>query len=340
MPFSSLFGRSDAQGVSNRLTSFCRDARSLRRTVTIERLIQHSIVPMPISHLTALLFICFIWAGNFVASAIAVDHLPPMLVTALRFSVVLALLFPFLQRPRAGQWINLLAACWCMGALHFSLVFMALARSADVSSVAILMQVYIPLSTVLAVMILGERIGWRTVSGIGLAFGGVLVVGLDPVVLGQLDVVVMVLVSAFFLALGTIFMRRVQGVGLFSFQAWNALLSLIPLAILTVAIESPVTTLSATSWSSPAIPAILFSAIGASIIGHGTFYWLIQRHEVSAITPFLLLVPVLAVALGVALRGDQPGARLLAGGTMVIGGVLWVTIRARYRRRPLPPAEP
>lgn len=294
---------------------------------------------MPISHRAELLFICFVWAGNFVATAIAVDHLPPLTATALRFAVVLALLFPYLRRPRPGQWVNLLVACWCMGALHFSLVFVALERSADVSSVAILMQVYVPISTILAVLILHERIGWRTISGIGLAFAGVLVVGLDPIVLAQLDVLALVLFSAFFLGLGTIFMRRVQGVGLFSFQAWNALLSLVPLAGLAFLLENPGEAAVTNGWSSPALPAILYSAIGASIVGHGTFYWLIQRHEVNIVTPYLLLVPVLAVVLGVFLRGDQPGARLLTGGAMVIGGVLWVTIRARYRKRPLVPME-
>lgn len=295
---------------------------------------------MPVAHRIALLFICLIWAGNFIASAIAVDHLPPITITAVRFAAVLVLLAPFLKRPQPGQWINLLIACWCMGALHFGLVFMALERSADVSSVAILMQVYIPISTILAVLILGERIGWRTVSGIALAFGGVLVVGLDPVVLAQLDVLALVLASAFFLGLGTIFMRRIQGVGLFNFQAWNALLSLMPLAALALLFESPIQTLAASGWSSPAMPAIAYSAIGASIIGHGTFYWLIQRHEVNAVTPYLLLVPVLAVILSVLLRGDEPGSRLLLGGVMVVAGVLWVTIRARYRKRPMAVAEP
>jgi len=294
---------------------------------------------MPLSHRLALLFICLIWAGNFVVSAIAVDHLPPATVTALRFGLVFALLFPFLRRPRAGQWMNLLIACWCMGALHFGLVFMALDRSADVSSVAILMQVYVPISTLLAVLILGERIGWRTFSGVALAFGGVLVVGLDPVVLAQLDVLAMVLASAFFLGMGTIFMRRVKGIDLFNFQAWNALLSLLPLAVLALVIESPVDTLAATPWSSPAFPAIVYSAVGASIIGHGTFYWLIQRHEVNTVTPYLLLVPILAVILGILIRGDEPGTRLVFGGAMVIGGVLWVTLRARYRKRPVAAAE-
>ena len=291
---------------------------------------------MPIAHSVALLLICLIWAGNFVASAVAVDHLPPVTVTAMRFAAVFALLFPLLRRPRRDQWFNLLVACWCMGALHFGLLFMALERSVDVSSVAILMQAYVPISTLLAILVLGERIGWRTISGIAVAFGGVLVVGLDPVVLAQLDVLVMVLGAAFFLGLGTIFMRRIQGVGLFSFQAWNALLSLIPLVVLALWLESPLDALAASSWSSPAFPAIVYSAIGASIIGHGTFYWLIQRHEVNSVTPYLLLVPVMAVVLGILLRGDQPGPRLLTGGALVIGGVLWITLRARYRRRPLP----
>lgn len=295
---------------------------------------------VPASHRAALIVICLIWAGNFLAAAIAVDHLPPVTVTAMRFALVIGLLFPFLRTPRKGQWLNLLIACWCMGALHFGLVFMALERSADVSSVAILMQVYVPLSTILAVLILGERIGWRTLSGIALAFGGVLVVGLDPVVLAQLDVLAMVLVSAFFLGLGTIFMRRVKGVGLFNFQAWNALLSFLPLALLAWLIESPVEALAVTPWTSPALPAIVYSAAGASIVGHGTFYWLIQRHEVNTVTPYLLLVPILAVLLGVLFHGDQPGPRLMIGGAMVIAGVLWVTIRARYRKQPLPPVEP
>ena len=288
---------------------------------------------MPLPHLAALIGICLIWAGNFLAAAVAVRSFEPVTFTMLRFALVLALLLPFLRLPARGQWINLLTACLCMGALHFGLVFVALARSADISSVAILMQIYVPISTLLAVLLLGERIGWRSTAAIGLAFGGVLVVGLDPLVLAQLDVLVLVLSSAFFLALGTIFMRRVQGVGLFSYQAWNALLSLGPLALLAFWLENPLERIPETPIVSTAWAGLLYSAVGASIVGHGTFYWLVQRHEINRVTPYLLLVPVLAVAMGMIAWGDRPGPRLLIGGLLVISGVLWVTVRARYRGR-------
>jgi O-acetylserine/cysteine efflux transporter len=194
---------------------------------------------MPLAHRAALLAICLIWAGNFLAAAYAVQTLEPVTFTAMRALLVLLLLLPFLKPPARGQWVNLMTACWCMGALHFGLVFIALGRSADISSIAILMQVYVPMSTLLAVFLLGERIGWRSSTAIALAFGGVLVVGLDPLVLAQLDVLALVMASAFFLALGTIFMRRLSGVNVFGFQAWNALLSFIPLAALALWIESP-----------------------------------------------------------------------------------------------------
>ena len=56
-------------------------------------------------------------------------------------------------------------------------------------------------------------------------------------------------------------------------------------------------------------------------------------------TPWLLLVPVFAIALGVAFWGDRPGPRVLLGGAMVLGGVLAIALRAGVRQRTLPPAE-
>lgn len=296
---------------------------------------------MPLSHLSFLLFICLLWAGNFIAAAWAVRMLEPIGFTVVRFALVLVLLLPFLRIPPRSQWGTLLACCWTMGAIHFGMVFLALGRSEDVSSIALLMQVYVPLSTLMAVLLLGERIGWRTTSGILIAFAGVLVMGLDPLVLSQLDVVGLVLAAALSLATGTILMRRLEGIGVFSFQAWNALLSLPPLGLLAVFLETPSEIVTISLERPQVWIAVGYSAIAASIIGHGGFYWLIQRHEVNRITPFLLLVPVLAVMLGIAVWGDRPGPRLLTGGAFVLAGVLWITLRARWRKRARPePAPP
>ena len=297
---------------------------------------------MPTRHFLLLGFICLTWAGNFIAAAWVVNQMEPLSFTVIRFLVVLALLLPLLKPPARDQWLGLLLTCWTMGGIHFALLFIALGRSTDVSSIALLMQVYVPMSTLLAVLFLGERIGWRTTTGILIAFSGVLVMGLDPLVLAQLDVMILVLLAALSLAVGTMLMRRLQGIRVLNFQAWNALLSLPLLIGLALIMGQPLLPEMATLARPSVWGAIAYSAIGASIIGHGGFYWLIQRHEVNTVTPYLLLVPVLAVVLGIVFWGDRPGPRLIIGGSMVLAGVLWITLRMRFRRRagPTHPTTP
>jgi len=295
---------------------------------------------MPLTHALLLLTICLLWAGNFLAAAVAMRHFEPITFTVVRFGLVLILLLVLLRRPPRAQWLRLIGCCWSMGAIHFALIFLALKRSADLSSVALLMQVYVPLSSVLAAWLLGERFGWQTGLAIGIAFAGVLVMGLDPMVLAQLEVVGLVLASALALAIGTVLMRGLNGVKAMSFLAWNAALSLPPLIVLAAWLEQPFGSLDALRQPAEAWFAVLFSAAGASIVGHGSFFWLIQRHEVHRITGFLLLVPLLAVALSVAFWGDRPGPRLILGGALILGGVLWLTLRAKRRNRRRIPEPP
>lgn len=271
------------------------------------------------------LIACLAWAGNFLAAASALTHFPPMLFTALRLTVVLVALAPFLRRPPRDQWPRLVAICLCSGALHFGLIFWGLRLAGDISSVAIALQSYIPMSTLLAVGWLGERIGWRTGAGISVAFAGVLVLGLDPSVVDAPGALGLTLAAALALAVGTTLMRDLRGVDTFSLQAWSALLGLGPLLVGSAVAEdgqlAAVLGAGLQDWS-----GVVYSAVFASILGHGLLYVLVQRHPVSQVTPYLLLTPVFAVVLGVLAWGDRPGPRLVVGGAMVLLGVLVVAL--------------
>ncbi|HWI23744.1 MAG TPA: DMT family transporter, partial [Lysobacter sp.] len=82
-----------------------------------------------------------------------------------------------------------------------------------------------------------------------------------------------------------------------------------------------------------------YAALFASLLGHGLYYVLVQRHPVAQVTPWLLLAPVGAILLGMAFWGDRPGPQLWFGGAMVLGGVLIIALRALAKQRPLPPGE-
>lgn len=288
--------------------------------------------------LSLLLVICVAWALNFLTSALALREIPPFLFTALRFGLLAMPLVFMLKRPSPGQWPRLLAVCICVGVLHFGLSFVALAMAGNLSSPAIVLQSYVPMASLLAWAILGERFAWRTGLAIALSFAGVLVLGFDPLVLSNPLALATMLVSAFMLAVGTILMKGLRGLDVFSMQGWTALVSLLPLLALSAVFEpGGFAALSDASWIGWAGAA--YAAFVSSLLGHGLYYVLIQRHPVAQVTPWLLLVPVLAVGLGIVFWGDEPGPRLLLGGAMVLGGVFAIALRARAKARPLPPAK-
>lgn len=293
---------------------------------------------MPLRDLLLALLVCLVWAGNFLTSALALRDMPPLLFTGLRLAVLALLLAAFLRRPAKGQWPRLLVISLCVGVLHFGLSFWALKLAGNLSSPAIVMQSYVPMSVLLAWGLLGERFGWRTGAAVALSFGGVLVLGFDPLVLANPASLLLMLVSAFFLALGTVLMRGLGGVSRYGMQAWTAVIGVGPLLGLSLWLEpggfASLGTLGWVPWF-----GILYAAVAASLVGHGIYYSLIQRHPVAKVMPWLLLTPLLAMGLGIAFFGDRPGPKLWLGGAMVLGGILVIALRTQAKHRPAPVAE-
>ena len=280
------------------------------------------------------LVIVVAWALNFLTSALALRELPPVLFTALRFALLALLLLPFLRAPPPGQWPRLLAVCVCVGVLHFSTSFAALKLAGDLSSPAIVMQSYVPMAALLAWWWLGEGFGWRTGAAIGLSFGGVLVLGFDPMVLDHPRALWMMLLSALLLAVGTVLMKGLRGISMPTQQGWMAVVSVGPLLALSAWLEPHgLDALRDAGWV--AWFGAAYAAFVSSLLGHGLYYVLVQRHPVAQVTPWLLLVPVLAMGLGIAFWGDRPGPRLWLGGAMVLGGVLAIALRALAKSRSL-----
>jgi O-acetylserine/cysteine efflux transporter len=279
-----------------------------------------------------ILIVCLAWAGNFLTSALSLREFSPLLFTALRLLLLGLLLMPFLKPPPRAQYGRLLAVAVCNGVLHFGLSFWALKLAGDIASPAIVMQSYVPIAAILAWLLLGERFAWRTGLAIVVSFAGILVLGFDPLVLDRPESLLLMLVSAFFLGLGTVLMRDLKGINAFNVLGWSAWIGCVPLFIASAAIEPGLRTqlasASAIAWS-----GVIYAAVIASMLGHSIFFLLVQRHPVAQLTPYFLLSPVFAVGLGMIFWGDRPGPRLWIGGAMVLGGVLAIALRNLAKRR-------
>lgn len=262
------------------------------------------------------------WAFNFIAGKIGAEHFQPLLFTCLRFVFLLILMFPWLK-PVKGSMLPLLRVSFLLGTVHFSMMFIGLNAGGNIASIAVTTQLYVPISALLAAVFLKERISLVGIGAICVAFTGVFIVGFDPVVFNHIDAILWVTGAALVMATATIFMRQCPNLGIFRLQAWIALVAVPSLLVLSLLFETGQAEILKKShlldfWTP------LYSAIGASVVGHGIVYFMLGKHPVSKVTPLLLPAPVLASFFGIFFFHDVLGWKLIVGGILTLLGTFTV----------------
>lgn len=278
-----------------------------------------------------LVLIQVLWGTNWITSKIALAEMPPLALMVIRFSAVFLIFAPFM-RWHKGHMRDLALTVLLGGAVHFGVGFYALAIAHDIAPLAVAGNLSVPFATVLSALFLGDRIGkWRALALV-LAFGGVVVMSFDPRIMGYLEAIVLNAFAAFCWAVSAILMRRLRTINPFDMQAWIALGTWPPLLIASALLEPgamhAVTHASLEAWLST-----LYIIVGASVIGHVGFNWLIHRHPVPRVAPFLLLAPIIGSGLGVIFLGDVMTWRIAAGAALTLSGVLLIIIREGRRQR-------
>lgn len=283
----------------------------------------------------ALLFaVCFVWGLNIVVTRWVVfdASVPPIFFAALRFLGVAVLLVPFL-RPVPKNIRTLFLISFFIGSGHFALLFVGLANSAA-SAAAVVGQLGVPFSTLMSMAFLGETIGWRRGLGIMLAFAGVLLIAVDP---GSFTVsfgLIYILGSAFIGSVGGILMKRMAPIPALQMQAWIGLFSFAPLFAVSAFLETG-------QWSAYTggglwvFVATIFAVVGVSIFGHGGFYQLIKKYDISLLSPLTLMTPIWGVVLSIVILREPITAQLVLGSIISLGGVFVIAVR---RNKALPEA--
>lgn len=279
---------------------------------------------MTLPHLLLALLANFAWGFNFIAGKIGAAQFQPLFFTSIRFLFLLIIMLPWLK-PASGYMKPLLRVSFLLGVVHFGMVFIGLNAGGNIASIAITTQLYVPFSAILATLFLRERITCIRILAIGIALLGVMVIGFDPTVFNHLDAILWVSGAAFAMAVATVLMRQCPNLGVFRLQAWIAAVALPSLLLLSLIFESGHAHIISQThlidlWSP------LYSAVAASVVGHGIVYYLLGRYPVSSVTPLLLLAPILASIFGVFCFGDTLGWKLIVGGAMTLLGILLVSI--------------
>ena len=271
---------------------------------------------------------CFVWGLNLMVSrwVVADAGVPPLFFAAMRF-VGIALVLLWFLRPIPKNLGTLFLIAMGMGAVHFALLFQGLAQ-AEASAVSVVGQLGVPFSTLMSMAFLGEVVGWRRGLGIMLAFAGAILIAVDPQTF-QLSFGLVYVVFAALVASGAgILMKRMPSISAMQMQAWIGLFSFAPLFAVSGLVEG-----DQNGWGAFVEGgwlvwlATAFAVLGVSVFGHGGFYTLIKKYDISLLSPLTLMTPIWGVVLSVVLLGEVLTLQLVVGAAISLGGVFVILIR-------------
>ena len=270
------------------------------------------------------LAVMLMWGLNFVMAKIGLEHWPPIFFVMLRFALVAAFLLPFVRLPRA-QLPRLLALSVVLGSLHFPMMFTAM-QTLDAGTAAVVVQLQVPFAALLGHFIYKDRLGWRSIVGMALAFAGVLLITGEPRLSGQLFAVGLVVVGAFMFAIANIQMKGLGDLNGNSINAWTALFAAPQLLAISLLLESGhLAALREVTWE--AMAALLYQVVIMVIISYALWYRLLRKYSVGQVMPLTLLLPILGVLSGVLLLGEAMSWQKAAGGMLTVLGVGVIVIR-------------
>jgi drug/metabolite transporter (DMT)-like permease len=278
--------------------------------------------------LLAFFAIYFLWGATFLAIRIAVLEIPPFFTAGVRFFTAGVLLYTFMRlrgqpAPSAAQWRSIAVIGGCMFLVTYGALFWA--EQYVPSGITSVIEATLPLITlVLEVFVFRQQpFRWQMAVAVALGFGGIALLllknghqafGMFPclVILGggtawSLGAVLtrsMPLPKSLPLAAGAEMM--LGGGALLVLSMASGELHTVPHISLRAGL------------------ALLYLIIGGSLLGFTAYAWLLGRMPATRVASHAYVNPLVAVALGYFVAGEEITWRTILAAALVVGGVFLI----------------
>ncbi len=284
---------------------------------------------MSIKEFAVLMLVCLIWGLHFVVIKLMVNGVAdPLFYSAVRISIVALILAPKL-RWHKGQMRAVIGAGLAYGALNYAFMFPAL-RLTTASAAAIAIELYVPFSILLSIVIFKDKIGMFRILGIVLAFCGVMIIATT----GPSEIagpyfwvgVIMIAGSAMSEAVGANIIKTIKNINPLQLLAWFALVGSLVLWPLSFMLEDNQFQALAIETRGLFFMGLLYSSLLVSIVAHGSYYWLLQRLPIYVVATSGLMTTIFGVGGSIILLKEPVTSSLFIGATLTLCGVgliLW-----------------
>lgn len=270
------------------------------------------------------------WSSAYAAIAYALAGFTPgevafgrLLIGSLCFAVLLAI--KRIPLPARRDWPQLLL----LGLIGLTSYHLCLnyAETRIASGTAAIIISLVPAATAAwSALWLRERLSRRTLTGLGIALVGVVMVILASGKQVKFEpmaalVLVSVIASAIYFVGQKPLFGRSSTLGVTAFTFFAGTLGTLPFGV-----HLP-QALAHAGW--PQIASVLWLGIAPTFIGYLAWNMAIHRSSASQVSSFIYFSPPIAVLISWVWLGEKPGWLTLIGGVVTVGGV----VLANYRRR-------
>ena len=287
---------------------------------------------MPNRARIALLVACVLWAVSFVATKVALDAAPPLVVVTLRLLISALCFLPWIVATGGTKGLGgvrsllrLFVLSLFGTSLHYGLQTVGLQFTT--ASNASLYTTTGPITILLlSALFLGERITMRKALGVVLAVAGVLVV-MGPETLfafdlgGHLKGDLLVLASLVMWGLFTVYGKKmIDELGALRVTAWVTVIgaaTMIPVGWN----EARATGFILADMTVEAWLAIAFLGVACSFLATLLYFVALGLSESQKVGVYLYTIPPMTAVVAALYLGETITANLMIGAVLVIGGV-------------------
>ena len=223
----------------------------------------------------------------------------------------------FRQTPPKLIWLSVLSGLFL--AIHFVLWFESLQHTSVASSTTIVCTEVIWVCLGFCLFLKG-KISGKAILAIGVTLLGSVLIALSDSSSGAgLYGDILALLAAVAVAVYTLIGRVVReklSTTVYTYMVYTACA-----AVLVVTCLVQGSNLIGYGWSSIIVGLLL--AVFSTILGHSIFSWCLKYFSPSFVSASKLCEPVVAAVFAGFLFGELPGWLQIAGGILILGGVLW-----------------
>jgi putative membrane protein PagO len=275
---------------------------------------------------------CSIWGTTWFAIKVDLRYLPPLTGVGMRFVLagLVLLAVGALRRDlvplRALPWRLVLVLASCLFGLNYVLTYVA--EQGLASGLTAVLFGTLPFFTFFyGHYLVNERTTPRIWIGTAIAFGGVAVISLVGQTRGSWPYVLAIVAAAAVSGFANVYAKRHSHYAPLAVLGPSMLIAGVVVGIAGIAIEHPDVHRALAPGS---IGSLLYLALLGSAVTFFINMWLLKHVEVWVVNFSSLIIPVIAVLVGIVFGGESFGGRELLGAAMVVAG-MWFALSAGDR---------